>query len=119
MFSLVIKLKVSSKPVSISQKYEIVFAEIIVNSLHKKLPLKLSATIIFWLLSFLSLFGQHSIKGKVIDEKSKTGLAFVNIIDNNNNGATTDIDGNFSINSSQPINNLKLVMLVINQQNLT
>jgi hypothetical protein len=57
--------------------------------------------------SFCSAIAQHSIKGKVIDEKTKAGLAFVNIIDNNNNGATTDIDGNFNINSKQPINRLK------------
>ena len=48
----------------------------------------------------ICLFGQHQIKGKVIDEKTKEPLAFVNIVINNlNAGTTTDIDGNFKLNS--------------------
>jgi len=63
---------------------------------------------IFVYLWGFSVFGQHTLKGKVIDNKTKTPLAFVNIIDNNKNGTTTDIDGNFTFNSKTPITQLKL-----------
>jgi len=69
--------------------------------------LKKILPIFLWLFSFATVYSQHTLKGKVVDEKTKSGLAFVNILDNNNNGATTDIDGNFTINSKQPITNLK------------
>lgn len=65
-----------------------------------------------WLvfLSFIPtlLFGQHQLKGKVIDSKTKEALAFVNIITGNNLGATTGIDGQFTFNSTKPITSLKL-----------
>ncbi|MDG1475957.1 MAG: DUF5686 family protein, partial [Vicingaceae bacterium] len=55
------------------------------------------------------LFGQHQIIGKVIDRKTKEPLAFVNIVINNLNlGTTTDIDGNFKLNSPDLIRTLKL-----------
>lgn len=55
------------------------------------------------------LFGQHQIKGKVIDGKTKEALAFVNIVINNERlGTTTGIDGNFSFNSLKTIETLKL-----------
>ena len=89
------------------QKYEILFAEIIVNSLFKNSPLKNVLCILICLVGFTA-FAQHIIKGKVIDNKSKAPLAFVNIVDNNNSGTTTDIDGNFQLNSKKPITQLKL-----------
>lgn len=64
-------------------------------------------SILLGLFSLVTIYGQNTIKGKVIDEKTKEALPFVNIIDNNNNGATTDIDGNFSIVSTKSINSLK------------
>jgi len=63
------------------------------------------------LLAFSSttLVGQHHIKGKVIDSKTKEALAFVNIVVNDNRiGTTTSIDGNFSFNSPEQIQKLKL-----------
>jgi hypothetical protein len=55
------------------------------------------------------LFGQHQIKGKVIDGKTKEALAFVNIVVNDERiGTTTSIDGKFNFNSKQPIKTLKL-----------
>ena len=67
----------------------------------------------FWLLALLFiptvLFGQHQLKGKVIDSKTKEALAFVNIVANNQNvGTTTGIDGNFKLNSKEKINTIKL-----------
>ena len=66
---------------------------------------------IFLLLPF-SNFSQDffSVSGKVIDNKTKMPLAFVNILVNNNNfnGGTTDIDGKFHLSSSQKIKSLQL-----------
>ena len=55
------------------------------------------------------LFGQYQMKGKVVDSKTKEGLAFVNIVANDQHlGTTTGIDGNFNFNSPEPIHTLKL-----------
>lgn len=66
--------------------------------------------ILSFLLSTLNLclIGQNSIMGVVTDEISKENLAFVNIVVNENGtlGTTSDIDGNFSINSKEEIKNL-------------
>ena len=67
----------------------------------------------FWLFAIFFiptvLFGQHQLKGKVIDSKSKEALAFVNIVANSQNvGTTTGIDGNFKLNSKEKINTIKL-----------
>lgn len=53
------------------------------------------------LFSFVSLFSQKTIvKGSVIDIKTKEPLPFVNIIfKNSKTGTTTDIDGNFYIDT--------------------
>jgi hypothetical protein len=64
--------------------------------------------LLFFLLP-IYLFGQHQITGKVIDEKSKEPLAFVNIIINETHiGTTSDIDGNFTITTSSPILSIQL-----------
>ena len=66
-------------------------------------------TLVFILLLPFYLFGQYQIKGRVIDAKSNDPLPFVNIISvNQNQGTTTDIDGLFTISSTQPIGVLKL-----------
>lgn len=66
--------------------------------------------ILSFLLSTLNLclIGQNLISGIVTDEVSKDKLAFVNIVVNENGtlGTTSDIDGNFSINSKEEIKNL-------------
>ena len=53
-------------------------------------------------------FGQHTIAGKVIDEKSREPLAFVNIIFNHDEltGTTTDINGRFSFRSGVALTSL-------------
>jgi hypothetical protein len=56
-----------------------------------------------------SLFAQYSLSGKVMDAKSISPLAFVTVIVNDaRNGTYTDIDGNFNVQSSEPIYQLKL-----------
>ncbi len=57
---------------------------------------------------FVTAVAQHTLKGKVIDEKTKEALAFVNILTNQKIGATTNIDGLFTINATSPITRLKL-----------
>lgn len=64
--------------------------------------------ILLLLLLSSGLFAQHTLKGKVLDEKSKKPLAFVNIITDKKIGATTDIDGNFIFKTSAPVISLKL-----------
>lgn len=73
----------------------------------KELFKLLCLTIIFASLNGF-VYGQHSIKGKVIDKNTKEPLAFVNIIFNSNShlGTTTDIDGKFFFNSVEKINTL-------------
>lgn len=69
---------------------------------------------LFLCLIFISLesFSQESfyISGKVVDGKTNSPLAFVNIIINNNGfaGGTTDIDGKFKLTYSQKIRTLTL-----------
>ncbi|MCL2026897.1 MAG: DUF5686 and carboxypeptidase regulatory-like domain-containing protein [Bacteroidales bacterium] len=51
---------------------------------------------------------QYAIRGKVVDERTKEPLAFVNIRINDNPrlGVTTDIDGNFRYESATPVKTL-------------
>ncbi len=52
-------------------------------------------------------FGQNTLKGKVIDEKSHEPLAFVNIVINGGRyGTVTNIDGEFEIQSREEIQNI-------------
>ena len=72
------------------------------------------------LLLPFSLFGQHQITGKVIDEKTKEPLAFVNIVVNDlNAGTTTDIDGNFRLNAPKKITSLKVSYVGYKRLNLS
>ena len=61
-----------------------------------------------FLLSSLQLFSQGTIKGKVIDGKTREALPFVSVlILNTQKGVTTDNEGNFSITNS-PLGYFKL-----------
>ena len=64
-------------------------------------------TILFFLLTFLtgSLFSQsHTVSGIITDDDNRQPLAFVNVVINEGNqGVISDIDGKYSITSSQPI----------------
>ena len=53
----------------------------------------------------VQVYAQQSVKGRVIDGKSREPLAFVNIIFNNDQhaGVTTDIDGRFYYQHSEEI----------------
>ena len=65
------------------------------------------------------LFAQYQIKGRIIDEKTKDPLAFVNIIVNDERlGTSTDINGYFNFKSPQPITNLKLSYVGYELQNI-
>ena len=56
----------------------------------------------------LLIFAQTNISGKVVDAKNQEPLPFVNIIfdEHQQLGATSDLDGNFSIDSPKNINSL-------------
>jgi len=63
------------------------------------------------IFSSLDVAGQnlYNVSGKVTDSKTKEPLAFVNIVINNSqNGGTTDIDGKFNLQSDVPIRKLQL-----------
>jgi hypothetical protein len=64
--------------------------------------------LIFLSLLFLEISGQNFISGIVTDDVSREKLAFVNIVVNENGtlGTTSDIDGNFIINSKEEIKSL-------------
>ena len=61
--------------------------------------------IFFALISILSLSGraQTAVTGKVLDQTTRSPLIGASIVEKDtNNGVTTDFDGNFSINLSDP-----------------
>ena len=61
--------------------------------------------IFFALISILSLSGraQTTVTGKVLDQTTRSPLIGASIVEKDtNNGVTTDFDGNFSINLSDP-----------------
>jgi hypothetical protein len=61
------------------------------------------------IIVFFSYAQEYSVKGRVIDSDTKKPLAFVNIVINNENqGGTTDIDGKFYLSSYKKIELLKL-----------
>jgi hypothetical protein len=58
----------------------------------------------------VALYSQvYTVKGKVVDANTNRPLAFVNIVINDSNkGSVTDIDGQFQLNSKNPIHKLQL-----------
>lgn len=64
-------------------------------------------TTLFLLLSSCALFSQSLIKGRVVDQETNEGLAFVTILFNESNtGISTDIDGYFQFNTSPKLSKL-------------
>ena len=60
------------------------------------------------LLSVNALFAQHTLSGKVTDERNRQPLAFVNVVVNEGlQGVITDIDGRYSITAGEPITRVK------------
>ena len=60
------------------------------------------------LFSANALFAQHTLSGKVTDERNRQPLAFVNVVVNEGlQGVITDIDGRYSITASEPITRVK------------
>lgn len=63
------------------------------------------------LLSFLLplfSFSQQQVSGQLIDSQTNEPLPFANIITNNKQGTITDVDGNFSIESSKEITEISI-----------
>ncbi len=73
---------------------------------------KILQRILLFLFLFINILVQaqnYSVSGKVIDSETNEPLAFVNIIINDSNyGTCTDIDGKFEIDSSVPIDYIRL-----------
>lgn len=68
--------------------------------------------ILFCFVSFIA-FGQFTLKGKVVDFKTKKPLAFVNIIldANLHSAGVTDIDGKFTVVSEVPFHTITFTYL--------
>ena len=61
------------------------------------------------LLSTKALVAQHTLSGKITDERNRQPLAFVNVAVNEGlQGVISDIDGRYEINSSEPISRIKV-----------
>jgi hypothetical protein len=55
-----------------------------------------------------SLFAQHTLSGKVIDERNRQPLAFVNVVVNEGlQGVITDINGKYEIVANEPLVKVK------------
>ncbi|HOY30454.1 MAG TPA: DUF5686 family protein [Bacteroidales bacterium] len=66
------------------------------------------------------LLAQHVVSGKVTDSVTGSPLAFVNIVVNDNDyGGSTDIDGNFYIRSSTPIQSLTFTFVGYHTRHLS
>ena len=64
--------------------------------------------LVFSLFTTTSLFAQHTVSGKVTDERNRQPLAFVNVVVNEGlQGVITDIDGRYSITAGEPITRVK------------
>jgi hypothetical protein len=63
----------------------------------------------FFLFSAQSLVAQsHTLSGKVINERNRQAMAFVNVVVNDGlNGVITDIDGRYEITVNEPIVKVK------------
>lgn len=69
----------------------------------------LSFVLLILLLPVANGQGGHKISGKVIDSETKEPLAFVNImLQGTRYGVSTDIDGKFTLQASQPIDYIQL-----------
>lgn len=79
---------------------------------------KLFAILIPLIIS-TTAFAQHTLKGKIIDKDTGSPLPFVNIVYNQKGqGLTTNLDGEFSITTSNPVSQL-VISYVGYQQAIT
>jgi hypothetical protein len=71
-------------------------------------PMRILTTILILFMA-AHVFGQHSLSGFVKDEKTKDPLVFAHVVLNDGpRGTTTDLNGFFSVRSTQPITKVKV-----------
>ena len=67
--------------------------------------------ILFFLLTIMSGYSYaqtYTLNGRITDEKNRQPLAFVNVVINDGQvGTISDIDGKYSIESTQPIHKVQ------------
>ena len=64
--------------------------------------------LVFFLFSAETLFAQHSLSGRITDERNRQSLAFVNVVVNDGlQGVISDINGMYEITASEPILTVK------------
>jgi hypothetical protein len=78
-----------------------------------KLPLRITSFpflfLVFFLFSTKTLVAQHTLSGKITDDRNRQPLAFVNVVVNEGlQGIISDIDGRYEITSSEPITKIKV-----------
>ena len=62
----------------------------------------------FFILSAKALVAQHTLSGRITDERNRQPLAFVNVaINEGEQGVISDIDGRYDITSNKPIQKVK------------
>ena len=62
----------------------------------------------FFLFSAKTLFAQHTLSGKITDERNRQPMAFVNVVVNEGlRGVISDIDGRYEITIAEPIRKVK------------
>ncbi len=76
--------------------------------MRPKIGIKAFLLLVFSLFSVSSLFAQHTLSGKVIDERNRQPLAFVNVVVNEGlQGVITDINGKYEIVANEPLVKVK------------
>ena len=75
----------------------------------------------FFLLSVESLFAQtHTLSGKIIDERNRQPMAFVNVVVNEGlRGVISDIDGRYEITINEPIRKVKFSSIGYESKEIT
>ena len=62
----------------------------------------------FFLFSAKTVFAQHTLSGKITDERNRQPMAFVNVVVNEGlRGVISDIDGRYEITIAEPIRKVK------------
>ncbi len=67
------------------------------------MKIKLLFGLLLSCLTTIAMYGQHTVKGKVVDEATGEAMIGTNVVEKGTtNGTTTDIDGNYTLEVSSP-----------------
>ena len=85
---------------------------------------RITSILLFFLVVFLfsakTLVAQHTLSGRITNERNRQPLAFVNVtINEGEQGVISDIDGRYDINSSKPILKVKFSSIGYESKEIT